>query len=303
MQNDAESVPEDVLRALVADGQTVAPGESRARVLARLGVAAAAGAAALAHASVASAAAGKAAGHSAAPAAASVLGFGVAKMLIAHPVIGIVATLAVGSGVGIGAYQAFEPGPAPAALATPHAGPAKKSEPALAAMPAHEAPLQAAPVAPAPEAFPPAVPETLAETHAPSRPANAPRAPSVKGTASAELAPAPDLPRTTESARLAEQQALLDQARASLRRGDGSGALAVIAGHESLYPVTEFAEERAAIRILALVMSGRGSEARAHAERFRERFPTSLFLPAIEKSLAPVAPSPAPTPHDSPKPE
>ena len=296
MQSDSESVLEDVLQTLVADGQTSAPAEARARVLARLGVAAAAGAAALAHGSIVSAAAGKAAGHSAAPAAASVLGLGVAKVLIAHPVIGIVATLVVGSGAGIGAYHASEPSRTPPpAVATPKAA----SGATHGAGRSVASSARNAPALPAPEASSALVPEAPTETPPQeARAANAPNAPAAKRAEPAELAPAPELPLDAATARLAEQQTLLDQARVSLRRGDGAGTLAILAGHESLYPVTEFAEERAAIRILALVMSGRSDAARDSAERFRTRFPTSLFLPAIEKSLAPMAPDSEPAAHD-----
>jgi hypothetical protein len=206
-----------------------------------------------------------------------------------------VATLAVGTGVGVGAYHAVDPAqrPTPAETApTAAAKPRSASKPS-AAHSSDSAPVAAPPVATAP---PPAELSAASPDRASAVRANAPERPNVereRRASPAELAPAPDLPASPAAARLAEQQALLDQARTSLRRGDGAGALAIVAGHESLYPVTEFAEERGAIRILSLVMTGRNDEARSHAERFERRFPTSLFLPSIRRSLGddPVRPS------------
>jgi hypothetical protein len=295
--HDSERVDDDILRALASDGQRAAPAAARARVLARLGVAAAAGTAALAGAS--SAALGKAATHSVAPATGSLFGFGLAKVLVAHPIAGIVATLAVGSGVGIGAYQAFEPArrPTPAAAAPqatqkPHAARAPdRAAQKNAVISGTSAPIAAAPAVAMPEvaaaAPAPVSPEPAAAARAPDAPKGVAPPASVRDetpSAGAKLSPAPDLP-AARSARLAEQQTLLDQARASLRRGDGAGALAIVSGHESLYPVTEFAEERGAIRILSLVMTGAHDEAARSAERFAKRYPTSLFLPSIHSAL------------------
>ncbi|HEX6767169.1 MAG TPA: hypothetical protein VF103_16845, partial [Polyangiaceae bacterium] len=259
-----------LLFALKEDARSSVPKGARSRVLARLGVGVAAGAAASAHAT---AAAGKVATTSTAPVAGAA-GLGLAKLLVAHPVIGVIATLAVGSGVGIGAYRAIEPGAvSPPAVTVPKASTtvgttAPVTAPAEA--PPHEERR-------APEPAEPSVPPRPAPTAA--RPHQNPHVPA--------LAPAPDLPSNAESPRLSEQQALLDQARTSLRRGDGGGALAIATEHARRYPVTEFAEERGAIEILALVMLGRSDEARSRVERFEQRYPTSLFLPSIRGSLEP----------------
>ncbi|HEX6278185.1 MAG TPA: hypothetical protein VFZ53_34305 [Polyangiaceae bacterium] len=276
--DDSPRVDDDVLRELVRDGERAAPAGARARVLARLGVAAAAGAAAVTHATTATASAGAAATHSASPVAGTALGLGLAKVLVAHPALGILATLAVGAGAGIAAYQLTEPArPAVSAAsarnetAEPRAALSRDSGAAAAGSskaPALPAELLAAPSEPSPALRTSVAAQASAGTGPPAP--------------SARLAPAPDLPA---SARLAEQQAMLDQARGSLRRGDGAGALAIVSGHEALYPSTEFAEERRAIRILSLVMLGRNEEARRHAERFELQYPKSLFLPSIRRSL------------------
>jgi hypothetical protein len=44
-------------------------------------------------------------------------------------------------------------------------------------------------------------------------------------------------------------------------------------------------EEREALAVKAFVLAGRGDEARARADKFRAKYPASLFLPAIESSL------------------
>ena len=273
--DESESVDDDVLSALKQDGRAGAPRGARSRVLARLGVGVAASVAAGAHATAASASVGKAASTSAAPIATGALGLGLVKALVAHPVVGVIATLALGSGVGIGAYRAFEPSRASApAAATVNPVPMAAPKPARA-----PEPVSARPVAP------PGEPVAAERPSDPPEPRRAPQG--VSHAPETALAAAPDLPSEASPARLAEQQVLLDQARAALRRGDGAGALAVGLEHEKRYPVTKFAEEREAIEILARVMLGRLDEARAQSARFATRFPTSLFLPSIQSSLAP----------------
>jgi hypothetical protein len=49
-----------------------------------------------------------------------------------------------------------------------------------------------------------------------------------------------------------------------------------------------FAEEREALLIKALAASGQISTARAHAARFRARFPQSLLLPALADSVGQI---------------
>jgi hypothetical protein len=273
---------EDVLRALKDDASAPAPAEARRRVLSRLGVAAAAGAAALSTATLATAAS-KAAGHSAAPVAGSALGLGLAKLVVAHPVAGIVATLAIGAGTGIVAYEATEPSRAAPAIVTPRASslPRTAERRAESARPRGEPP-STPPAASPPQPEPARAPIEAAPPAATVR-TSSPGQDDERGR-SAGLATSLE-PSSARGSSLAEQQGLLDQARASLRRGDGANALAVVTRHESLYPLTEFAEERGAIRILALVMTGQDEPARALAESFERRFPNSLFLPSLRRAL------------------
>jgi hypothetical protein len=127
--------------------------------------------------------------------------------------------------------------------------------------------------------------------------ASAPAA-TVQLPAAAAVNPIPELPRSTaaptrgaptaSSPRLAEQQALLDAARVLLRTGDPAGALAAVQRHKARFPRTMFEEEREALAIRALSALARHPEARARTEAFARRFPGSLALPALRKSVDPT---------------
>ena len=294
--DDSANVPDDILSALKADGQVAAPAGARGRVLSRMGVGFAAAGASVALPSSVSAAMGKATGTSMAPSAGNALGVGLVKTLALHPILSAFATIAIGSSIGLGAYTALEPEPTPASVVAnvdvARPSPPNPPEPGVlpAATPAVSATPPAAPAGaqvPVPPPMRNAAPAADELATAPTVD-ESPPAPSA-GTAQdpePALAPAPDLPRSGD-ARLAEQQALLDQARAALTRGDGAGALAIVTGHERLHPVTAFAEERDAIGIMALAMVGRADDAWVRAEAFAKRHPTSLFLPSIQRSLRP----------------
>jgi hypothetical protein len=127
----------------------------------------------------------------------------------------------------------------------------------------------AAPTAPTPAA-PLAVVDVAAEPVAPH--ASAPR-------------PAPG-PSSISS--LSAERATLDAARAALARNDGAGALALTEEHERVFAHPQLREEREAIAIQALVIEGRYDDARGRARRFRAASPDSLFLPAVDASLASI---------------
>jgi hypothetical protein len=98
--------------------------------------------------------------------------------------------------------------------------------------------------------------------------------------------PAPLAPSTGQS--LAAESAILDLARASIAHGEPDRALEALDRHATSFPRGVLREEREALAIKALVLASRGDAARARAARFRERYPESLFLPAIESSLRSV---------------
>jgi hypothetical protein len=75
----------------------------------------------------------------------------------------------------------------------------------------------------------------------------------------------------------------------ALARGQPRGALEALDAHARDFPAGQMIEEREALIVQALAQSGRTSEARAAAARFRARFPRSVFLPVIEAVVAPAA--------------
>ncbi|HEX5101057.1 MAG TPA: hypothetical protein VFV94_16215, partial [Polyangiaceae bacterium] len=141
-------------------------------------------------------------------------------------------------------------------------------------------PLQAAPGATAPAAEPAAPVTPPAEATAVDR--SAPSTPGMRAN------PSPELPRDAapEKARsLAEQQALLDDARGALRRGDGTAALAALRSHTSRFPETVFDEERQAVAIRALVLVGQLDAARQREAAFERRFPASLLTSSLRAAV------------------
>ena len=81
-----------------------------------------------------------------------------------------------------------------------------------------------------------------------------------------------------------DERSLLDRARSAIEREDGAAALDATAEHARRYPSGVLVQEREAIAVRALVLLGRTEEARARVVRFRERFPDSMLLPALESN-------------------
>ncbi|MBX3191922.1 MAG: hypothetical protein KF819_33335 [Labilithrix sp.] len=131
--------------------------------------------------------------------------------------------------------------------------------------------------------------EYMHDTHiAPSvTPASA--APPVEGppasaapAASASTPPAGSAPRGDS---LAAERALLDPARTALGRRDAASALDAVRKHETKFAQGKMSEEREAIAVQALVLAGKRPEAEARAARFRQRYPGSVLLAAVEAAL------------------
>jgi hypothetical protein len=102
-----------------------------------------------------------------------------------------------------------------------------------------------------------------------------------------DAAPVESKPLTPEerAQRLAGERTVLDEARAAVARGDGGAALIALEAHRDRYPEGSLVEEREALTVLALVKVGRVDDAKSKADRFRARWPRSLFLPAIDGAL------------------
>jgi hypothetical protein len=90
---------------------------------------------------------------------------------------------------------------------------------------------------------------------------------------------------------IAGERTLLDEARVAVEREDGIAALAATDEHARKYPHGVFVQEREAIAVRALLLLGRTDDARVRVDRFRERFPDSLLLPALESSTG-IQPTP-----------
>lgn len=174
--------------------------------------------------------------------------------------------MGLGAGAGLGLYATFRSSsPVSPAVSAPVVAPVTR-----AVAPSRAAPLPARPAVPAEQGT------TEPERPAPSPPPG-PRA-----------NPSPELPRdgAFEKARsLAEQQALLDEARGALRRGDGAAALAALRAHVARFPQTVLDEEREAVAIRALVLVGRVDAARQREAAFERRFPVSLLTHSLRAAL------------------
>ena len=90
-------------------------------------------------------------------------------------------------------------------------------------------------------------------------------------------------PRPRES--YAPELRLLGRANLAYARADYAAALALLVEHSRRFPVGRLAEERDALRVRALVASGRTIEARRAADAFDKRFPRSVLRPRVEETL------------------
>jgi hypothetical protein len=89
---------------------------------------------------------------------------------------------------------------------------------------------------------------------------------------------------------LRAERALIDTAQTAVARRDPEAALATLARHAREFPHGQFAEEREWLTIQALILTGRGDDARARATAFRRTFPQSLMLPALDHLVPPAEP-------------
>jgi hypothetical protein len=87
---------------------------------------------------------------------------------------------------------------------------------------------------------------------------------------------------------LAAERALLDLARKALAQGNLDEVERSIDLHTRRYPSGLLLEEREALAIKTLVDRGRVDEARKRATRFKERFPNSIFGPAVDETLGAI---------------
>jgi TolA-binding protein len=101
-----------------------------------------------------------------------------------------------------------------------------------------------------------------------------PVAASAKPSSAASVAPAS---LSTGSSTLAQEQSLVDTARAALTRGRAADAFSATEEHARTFPNGRLSEDRENLAISALMSLGRKGEATARLQRFHKRFPKSLY--------------------------
>ncbi len=122
-------------------------------------------------------------------------------------------------------------------------------------------------------------------------PPPAPSAPEV-----VEAPPAPDpgrvskpkaakAPAAAPVEHLAEERRLLERARSALLRREASLALAPLQEHARRFPGGQLREERDSLLIQVHLSTGERELARRALEAFRQRYPNSLLLPALEAAV------------------
>jgi hypothetical protein len=104
----------------------------------------------------------------------------------------------------------------------------------------------------------------------------------------APAAPAPvvePIAAPAEDPLLAEVS-LLQRAQRALRGGQPREAMELAARHETLYPTSQMAPERDALRVFALCALGKKGEARTLARALLAQAPTSPLRASLEESCA-----------------
>lgn len=135
------------------------------------------------------------------------------------------------------------------------------------------------PTAPPPIASPPSVHANRARVAS----ARSPLAPAASAPAGGQepTAPAP----ASESDQLDLERRLLDRVRHALVERDYVAAGATLTTYENTFDDGQLAEEEQALKVRWLAASGQHAAARDTAARFKERFPSSFFRPAVDTAI------------------
>jgi hypothetical protein len=108
--------------------------------------------------------------------------------------------------------------------------------------------------------------------------------PNVGPSTSLAAPPTPSSAAAPKASTDAGEVLALDKIRSALKSGDSASALAAVAEHEKRYPSGAHVEEREALAVQALARAGRSEEARARADRFHKRFPSSFFTAIVDSA-------------------
>lgn len=167
---------------------------------------------------------------------------------------------------------------APSAQVT-QAAPAPK----LAAPAPNPVVVTPAPVAAAPSAAPAAVVAPAERVVAREGGASSRAAASSAAAPNAAVATAPG--KRVAAPSLFEEQALIEQARAALARGDTTSALSTLDGYDRSHAQRQFGPEALALRVEALSSRGDLARARSLAAEFRQRYPHHPLLSRVQAAV------------------
>jgi hypothetical protein len=111
--------------------------------------------------------------------------------------------------------------------------------------------------------------------------------PSTDARRAVKAPPAPSGPAVAalpeQASALAHEVARIDEARVSLRGGNALAALAALARYDEERQTRVLDREAAVLRIEALRLAGRTTEARAQARRYLERFPSDAHSAGLRE--------------------
>ena len=96
----------------------------------------------------------------------------------------------------------------------------------------------------------------------------------------------PPSPEEPPVSTLAQENTLLEEARAALGRGDAAHALAVVVRHAQAYPDSALADLRSVVRIEALCALGKQPQARAEAKVLLQKRPALAARKRLDASCA-----------------
>jgi hypothetical protein len=88
-----------------------------------------------------------------------------------------------------------------------------------------------------------------------------------------------------QASALAHEVARIDEARLALRGGDAAAALAALARYDEERQTGVLDREAAVLRIEALRRAGKANEAKGHARRYLERFPSDAHTASLRLFL------------------
>jgi hypothetical protein len=119
----------------------------------------------------------------------------------------------------------------------------------------------------------------------------APAAPAARVVGSPRPARPPAPPATTL---LPNEVALVQQAAQALASGDGEGAIRALDAHDRLWPAGMLGEESGALRVQALVRTGRMAAARTLARKLLDAHPDSVLAARFRRVLEGASDADAP---------